>query len=101
MEPNLQNVVKPYNKDADKKKSQISRMFNKIAPYYDFLNRFLSLGIDTLWRKRAIRQLNETEHKFVLDVATGTADLANICRSRALYRSYPPSLAVLWLACGI
>ena len=72
----LQNVVKPYNKEDDDKKSQVSRMFNKIAPYYDFLNHFLSLGIDTLWRKRAIKQLADLQPKIILDVATGTADLA-------------------------
>jgi len=71
----LQNVVKPYNKETDKK-SQVSRMFNKIAPYYDFLNHFLSLGIDTLWRKKTIAQLVDSKPKFILDVATGTADLA-------------------------
>ncbi len=51
-------------------------MFNKIAPYYDFLNHFLSLGIDTLWRKKAISQLSAVKPKNILDVATGTADLA-------------------------
>jgi demethylmenaquinone methyltransferase/2-methoxy-6-polyprenyl-1,4-benzoquinol methylase len=51
-------------------------MFNKIAPYYDFLNHFLSLGIDTIWRKRTINQLADSKPKYLLDVATGTADLA-------------------------
>lgn len=51
-------------------------MFDRIAPYYDFLNHFLSLGIDTIWRKKAISQLVEFQPKYVLDVATGTADLA-------------------------
>ena len=51
--------VKPYN-EAEGKKDQVSRMFNRIAPYYDFLNRLLSLGIDTIWRKKAIRQLKDT-----------------------------------------
>lgn len=51
-------------------------MFNSIAPRYDFLNRFLSLGIDRGWRKKAIRSLKDIEPKYILDVATGTADLA-------------------------
>ncbi|MCL4168915.1 UNVERIFIED_CONTAM: hypothetical protein GTU68_051133, partial [Idotea baltica] len=51
-------------------------MFNRIAPYYDFLNRFLSLGIDTIWRKKAIDELRNEQPKFILDVATGTADVA-------------------------
>lgn len=70
------NEVKPYESEKDGKKSQVSRMFNRIAPYYDFLNRLLSLGIDTLWRKRAIQQLKTTQPQLILDVATGTADVA-------------------------
>ena len=77
----MQNVVKPYQ-DSDDKKSQVSRMFNKIAPYYDFLNHFLSLGIDTIWRKKAIDQLTELDPKYILDVATGTADLALEAKKR-------------------
>ena len=77
----MQNVVKPYQ-DSDDKKSQVSRMFNKIAPYYDFLNHFLSLGIDTIWRKKAIDQLIELNPKYILDVATGTADLALEAKKR-------------------
>ncbi len=69
------NDVKPYEQVGSKKK-QVSKMFNNIAPYYDFLNRFLSLGIDTIWRKKAIQQLSEGNPKMVLDVATGTADVA-------------------------
>ena len=72
---NSSKVVKPYSEAGDKK-SQVSRMFNRIAPYYDFLNRLLSLGIDRSWRRKAIRQLEGQEVKMVLDVATGTADLA-------------------------
>ena len=49
-------------------------MFNRIARRYDFLNRFLSLGIDRYWRKRAVALLQQRAH--VLDVATGTGDLA-------------------------
>lgn len=51
-------------------------MFNRIAPKYDFLNHFLSLGIDTLWRKKAIALLKPLKAPYVLDVATGTGDLA-------------------------
>jgi len=67
--------IKPYEQGGSKKE-QVSRMFDGIAPYYDFLNRLLSLGIDTVWRKRAIDQLKGTEPKLLLDVATGTADVA-------------------------
>ena len=51
-------------------------MFNDIAFRYDFLNRFLSAGIDVSWRKKAIRQLKELNPQSILDVATGTADVA-------------------------
>ncbi len=71
----MEKTVKPYNQDEGKK-GQISRMFDNIAPYYDFLNRFLSLGIDTIWRKKAISYLKKSDPKIVLDVATGTGDLA-------------------------
>lgn len=61
---------------AEKKKA-IESMFDSIAWRYDFLNHFLSFGVDRLWRRRAIRLIGKT-HKpeFILDVATGTADLA-------------------------
>ncbi len=67
--------VKPYEKDAEKK-HQISKMFNNISGKYDFLNHFLSAGIDRRWRKKAIAELKEIDPKIILDVATGTADLA-------------------------
>lgn len=51
-------------------------MFNNIAHRYDFLNHFLSAGIDYSWRKKAIRLLARTQPQIILDVATGTADLA-------------------------
>lgn len=58
------------------KKEQVARMFNSIAPKYDLLNRTLSAGIDVGWRKKAIRLLQAKHPKILLDVATGTADLA-------------------------
>jgi demethylmenaquinone methyltransferase / 2-methoxy-6-polyprenyl-1,4-benzoquinol methylase len=69
------NVV-PY-KDSDRsKKQQVAAMFDDIAFKYDFLNRFLSAGIDIKWRKKAIKQLSALAPKKILDVATGTADVA-------------------------
>jgi demethylmenaquinone methyltransferase/2-methoxy-6-polyprenyl-1,4-benzoquinol methylase len=58
------------------KKQQVAEMFNDIAGKYDFLNRFLSAGIDIGWRKKALRHLKERNPKYMLDVATGTADVA-------------------------
>ena len=72
----MSKEVKPYGETFGDKKSQVSRMFNAIAPYYDFLNHLLSLGIDTTWRRKAIGRLKDREPRLILDVATGTADLA-------------------------
>lgn len=69
-------TVKPYH-DADAgKKEQVADMFNNISDTYDFLNHFLSLGIDIIWRKKAIRALKAAKPQYVLDVATGTGDFA-------------------------
>lgn len=58
------------------KKEQVAAMFDDIAFKYDFLNRFLSAGIDITWRKKAIKQIASLQPKKILDVATGTADVA-------------------------
>jgi demethylmenaquinone methyltransferase / 2-methoxy-6-polyprenyl-1,4-benzoquinol methylase len=71
----MDSQVKPYSAEGSKK-SQVSAMFNRIAPYYDLLNRVLSLGIDRSWRKKAIDLLKDGQPKRILDVATGTADVA-------------------------
>lgn len=68
-------VVKPFS-DEGSKRAQVEEMFDRISHRYDFLNHFLSLGIDRRWRKRAISQLREQQPKRILDVATGTGDLA-------------------------
>jgi demethylmenaquinone methyltransferase/2-methoxy-6-polyprenyl-1,4-benzoquinol methylase len=58
------------------KKENVRSMFNSIAKRYDFLNHFLSMGIDRLWRKKLVKMLMTRQPMTVLDVATGTADLA-------------------------
>ncbi len=68
--------VVPYQHSQLDKKEQVADMFNSIAYRYDFLNRFLSAGIDVWWRKKAIQQLFEIAPKKILDVATGTGDVA-------------------------
>jgi demethylmenaquinone methyltransferase / 2-methoxy-6-polyprenyl-1,4-benzoquinol methylase len=68
-------VITPYQSDVSKKE-QVAVMFNNIAHRYDFLNHFLSLGIDKCWRKKAIRELTCINPKKILDIATGTGDLA-------------------------
>lgn len=68
--------IVPYQESGMEKKEQVAEMFNKIAFRYDFLNRFLSAGIDVRWRKKAIRQLESLHPQQILDVATGTGDVA-------------------------
>lgn len=70
----MSEVVKPYQAEGSKK-TQVGKMFDNIAPYYDFLNRLLSLRMDVLWRRKAIGMIKNREAKTILDVATGTADL--------------------------
>ena len=69
------NIVPDSNSQASKKE-QVASMFDSIAKKYDFLNRFLSLGIDQIWRKKAIANFKGTPINHLLDVATGTADMA-------------------------
>ncbi len=69
-------TVLPYKDDAASKKVQVARMFDSISGKYDFLNHFLSLGIDIRWRKKAISLLAKEKPKMILDVATGTGDFA-------------------------
>ncbi len=70
------DTVVPFKDSPQTKKEQVANMFNRIAFRYDFMNRFLSGGIDVRWRKKAIRELKEINPKIILDVATGTADVA-------------------------
>lgn len=69
-------IVKPDYSSEKTKKEQVEQMFDNVAKRYDFLNRFLSLGIDVIWRKKAIAYLKDDKPQMILDVATGTADLA-------------------------
>jgi demethylmenaquinone methyltransferase/2-methoxy-6-polyprenyl-1,4-benzoquinol methylase len=67
--------VTPYYSEKTKKE-QVAEMFDNIAGNYDFLNHFFSLGIDILWRKKAIRLIGKRNPQTILDVATGTGDFA-------------------------
>ena len=68
--------VRPYDDREGSKKEQVENMFDAIAETYDPLNRVLSLGIDKRWRKQMMRELDREQPKRILDVATGTADVA-------------------------
>ena len=69
-------TVVPYKEKEAGKKEQVAEMFDNISHRYDFLNHFLSLGIDIRWRKKAIKQLKSDQPKKILDIATGTGDFA-------------------------
>ena len=66
----------PYKASAKSKKEQVSTMFNAIAHRYDFLNHFLSLGIDKCWRRKAVNEMKPYHPSVILDVASGTGDFA-------------------------
>lgn len=68
--------VRPYGNSDKTKKEEVADMFNNISAKYDFLNHFLSLGIDKLWRKKAVKMLEAIKPQKVLDIATGTGDFA-------------------------
>ncbi|SFV30324.1 bifunctional demethylmenaquinone methyltransferase/2-methoxy-6-polyprenyl-1,4-benzoquinol methylase UbiE [Thermoflavifilum thermophilum] len=76
--------IVPYQHSKLSKKAQVAQMFNEIAGRYDLLNRLLSAGIDVQWRRKAIRLLADIQPQHILDVATGTADVALM-----LARQYP------------
>lgn len=68
--------IKPYKDTEGAKKQQVADMFDNISGTYDLLNHLMSLGIDILWRKKAIRSLKRHQPQMMLDVATGTGDFA-------------------------
>ena len=72
----MKKVVKPYKSSALTKKQQVEKMFDNISSNYDFLNHFLSFGIDNIWRRKTIKIVAQNNPKLILDVATGTGDLA-------------------------
>lgn len=67
--------MKPYNEEQTKKE-QVEEMFDNIAPTYDKLNHIMSLNIDRVWRRRVMRIVRRTKAHKIMDVATGTGDLA-------------------------
>lgn len=68
--------VTPYNNSGDGKRDQVRKMFDAIAPRYDLLNHLLSLGIDRRWRSAVVRMVGRAGSARLLDVATGTGDMA-------------------------
>jgi demethylmenaquinone methyltransferase/2-methoxy-6-polyprenyl-1,4-benzoquinol methylase len=85
--------VTPYGSDEEKK-NQVRSMFDTIAKKYDFLNHFLSFGIDIIWRKIALNKLKGLNHDRILDIATGTGDLA----IEAAYKLQPKEIMAVDIA---
>ncbi len=73
--------ILPYQNDKSSKKRQVIKMFNKIAKHYDSLNHILSFGIDKIWRRKVVKEIRSYKPKRILDIATGTGDLAFSCLS--------------------
>lgn len=72
----LHETVLPNQLSDDSKKKQVAKMFDEIAGKYDFLNRIMSGGVDVKWRRKTIAELKSIQPQIILDVATGTADVA-------------------------
>lgn len=72
----MNKKVTPYKDSSLNKKKQVEQMFDTISTNYDGLNRVISFGIDVKWRKKVVKMVSETNPSSVLDIATGTGDLA-------------------------
>lgn len=70
------STVKPYSDSDLSKKQQVEQMFDNISGKYDLLNRILSMGIDVSWRKKVVKSVKKENPAIILDIATGTGDLA-------------------------
>jgi demethylmenaquinone methyltransferase/2-methoxy-6-polyprenyl-1,4-benzoquinol methylase len=76
--------VKPYKNSDSSKKEQVTKMFDNISKEYDSLNRVISFGIDVKWRNKVVDIVGDTNPETILDIATGTGDLAiNLAKTQA------------------
>lgn len=92
----MSQEVKPYGKADSSKKQEVAEMFDNISARYDFLNHFLSLGIDKIWRRKAVNKLKALQPKRILDLATGTGDFAI-----ALMRLNPSEIIGMDISAGM
>lgn len=91
----MSKEVKPYEASGSKKE-QVAEMFDNISERYDLLNHVLSLSIDKGWRKKVVRMVEAKKPKMILDVATGTADLAI-----ALEKAHPDKITGIDISNGM
>ncbi len=92
----MKNEVKPYKEAEGSKKEQVAQMFDSISERYDFLNHMLSMNIDKGWRKKVVKIATAEGPKQILDVATGTADLAI-----ALTKAHPEKITGIDISNGM
>lgn len=78
--------INPYDSDSRPKSEQVRDMFDNIAPAYDFMNRAMTFGIDHRWRRIAVDMVARNPHDSILDIATGTGDLAMLLARRTQAR---------------
>lgn len=78
--------INPYDSDSRPKSEQVRDMFDNIAPAYDFMNRAMTFGIDRRWRRIAVDMVARNPHDSILDIATGTGDLAMLLARRTQAR---------------
>jgi len=72
----VSKTIKPYSESNQSKKEQVTQMFDTISKEYDSINRIMTFGIDIKWRKKVINIIAQKNPKFILDIASGTGDLA-------------------------
>jgi demethylmenaquinone methyltransferase / 2-methoxy-6-polyprenyl-1,4-benzoquinol methylase len=72
----MSKEITPYKDSSLSKKEQVAKMFDTISGNYDSLNRVISFGVDVKWRKKVLKLVAETSPEKILDIATGTGDLA-------------------------
>ena len=72
----MSEKITPYKDSSLGKKEQVAQMFDNISGNYDNLNRVISFGIDIKWRKKVLKIVSDKQPKIILDIATGTGDLA-------------------------
>lgn len=90
------STVKPYSDSELGKKEQVEQMFDNISEKYDLLNRILSMGIDVSWRKKVVKSVQKENPSTILDIATGTGDLAI-----AMARATPAKITGFDLSAGM
>ena len=79
----MKKMVTPYKGSVSSKKEQVTKMFDGISKQYDILNRVISLGIDQSWRRKVVRLAGESKPQRIIDIATGTGDLAIALKTTA------------------